>query len=75
MIFFVRRPLFRESVVARKSAQDSDLIRRNGQSCADSRIAPEYAFDSGRGDVFVCRVAGDYVTPNLLASFKFAIDA
>ena len=27
-------------------------------SCADSRIAPEYAFDSGRGDLFVCRVAG-----------------
>ncbi|WP_276576775.1 carbonic anhydrase, partial [Bradyrhizobium sp. 23] len=27
-------------------------------SCADSRIAPEYAFDTGRGDLFVCRVAG-----------------
>src|ERR1700694_2241522 len=25
-------------------------------SCADSRIAPEYAFDSGRRDLFVCRV-------------------
>src|SRR6516165_389328 len=29
-------------------------------SCADSRIAPEYAFDSGRGDLFVCRVAGNF---------------
>ena len=25
-------------------------------SCADSRISPEYAFDSGRGDLFVARV-------------------
>ena len=29
-------------------------------SCADSRIAPEYAFDSARGDLFVCRVAGNF---------------
>jgi carbonic anhydrase len=32
-------------------------------SCADSRIGPEYAFDSGRGDLFVCRVAGILPTP------------
>src|SRR3984893_2652638 len=29
-------------------------------SCADSRIAPEYAFDSGRGEIFVCRGAGHF---------------
>jgi carbonic anhydrase len=37
-------------------------------SCADSRIAPEYAFDSGRGDLFVCRVAGNFVNDDILAS-------
>ncbi|MCD8503690.1 MAG: carbonic anhydrase, partial [Burkholderiaceae bacterium] len=26
-------------------------------SCADSRVGPEYAFDEGRGDLFVTRVA------------------
>src|SRR5215475_8279153 len=31
-------------------------------SCADSRIAPEYAFDSSRGDLFVCRVAGNFAS-------------
>src|SRR5215831_10699705 len=30
-------------------------------SCAASCIAPEYAFDAGRGDVFVCRVAGNVI--------------
>lgn len=29
-------------------------------SCADSRIAPEYAFDAGRGDLFVVRLAGSF---------------
>jgi carbonic anhydrase len=28
--------------------------------CADSRVAPEYAFDTGRGDLFVCRIAGNF---------------
>lgn len=31
-------------------------------SCSDSRIAPEYAFDTARGDLFVARVAGNFVT-------------
>lgn len=43
-------------------------------SCADSRIAPEYAFDSSRGDLFVCRVAGNFVSPESVASFEFAVE-
>ncbi|WP_036284138.1 carbonic anhydrase [Methylocystis sp. ATCC 49242] len=43
-------------------------------SCADSRIAPEYAFDSSRGDLFVCRVAGNFVNPDNVASFEFAVE-
>ena len=42
-------------------------------SCADSRIAPEYAFDSGRGDLFVCRVAGNFVNDDVLASFEYGV--
>jgi carbonic anhydrase len=43
-------------------------------SCADSRIAPEYAFDSGRGDLFVVRVAGNFVNTDNLASFEYAVE-
>jgi carbonic anhydrase len=43
-------------------------------SCADSRIAPEYAFDASRGDLFVVRVAGNFVNPDNLASFEFAVE-
>lgn len=42
-------------------------------SCADSRIAPEYAFDSGRGDLFVCRVAGNFATEETVASLEYAV--
>jgi carbonic anhydrase len=41
--------------------------------CADSRIAPEYAFDSGRGDLFVCRVAGNFANDDTIASFEYAV--
>jgi carbonic anhydrase len=42
-------------------------------SCADSRIGPEYAFDTGRGDVFVCRVAGNFANNDTIASFEYAV--
>jgi carbonic anhydrase len=42
-------------------------------SCADSRIAPEYAFDSGRGDLFVCRVAGNFANDDSVASLEYAV--
>src|SRR5450755_2618399 len=42
-------------------------------SCADSRVAPEYAFDSGRGDLFVVRVAGNFAEEDGIASFEYAV--
>jgi carbonic anhydrase len=42
-------------------------------SCADSRIAPEYAFDSGRGDLFVCRVAGNFASDEMVASLEYGV--
>lgn len=42
-------------------------------SCADSRISPEYAFDSARGDLFVTRVAGNFVNDDVLGSLEYGI--
>jgi carbonic anhydrase len=42
-------------------------------SCSDSRVAPEFAFDQGPGDLFVMRVAGNIVTMNLLASIEYGV--
>jgi carbonic anhydrase len=41
--------------------------------CADSRVGPEYAFDTSRGDLFVCRVAGNFADMPTIASFEYAV--
>jgi len=42
-------------------------------ACADSRVAPELIFDQHLGDLFVCRVAGNVVTPEVLGSIEYAV--
>jgi carbonic anhydrase len=42
-------------------------------SCADSRIAPEYCFDTARGDLFVCRVAGNFASDEIIASLEYTV--
>jgi carbonic anhydrase len=41
-------------------------------SCLDSRIPPEIVFDRGIGDLFVARVAGNFVDDDILGSLEFA---
>lgn len=42
-------------------------------SCADSRVAPELVFDQLPGDLFVVRVAGNYLSGDSLASLEYAV--
>jgi carbonic anhydrase len=41
--------------------------------CADSRIAAEFCFDTALGDVFVCRVAGNFANEDIVASLEYAV--
>lgn len=40
-------------------------------SCADSRVAPELIFDQGPGEIFVVRVAGNFINTDGLASLEY----
>jgi carbonic anhydrase len=44
-------------------------------SCIDSRAAPEILFDQGLGDLFSPRIAGNFVTADILGSMEFATAA
>jgi carbonic anhydrase len=41
-------------------------------SCVDSRVPVEYIFDQGIGDIFVARVAGNFMDEDMLGSAEFA---
>lgn len=42
-------------------------------SCADSRVVPELAFDTGLGELFVVRVAGNIANSSSMASIEYAV--
>jgi len=40
--------------------------------CIDSRVPHELVFDTGIGDIFSCRIAGNFVNEDMLGSLEFA---
>jgi len=42
-------------------------------SCADSRVVPELIFDTGIGELFIIRVAGNIANTSSLASIEYAV--
>jgi len=42
--------------------------------CSDSRVPPEMLFDQGFGDLFVIRVAGNVVDPDISGSVEYGVD-
>ncbi|MHA8052900.1 carbonic anhydrase family protein [Aquirufa sp. OSTEICH-129A] len=56
----------------RKAATDGQFPKAMVLSCLDSRVPVEDVFDQGIGDVFVGRVAGNFVNTDLIGSMEFA---
>lgn len=40
--------------------------------CSDSRVPPEWIFDAGLGELFVIRVAGNVLSPEVAGSLQYA---
>ena len=61
---------------------DLDLLKANTEekqepfaavlSCADSRVPVEWVFDQTIGHIFVARVAGNLITPEIIGSLESA---
>jgi carbonic anhydrase len=41
--------------------------------CSDSRVAPEWIFDAVLGELFVIRVAGNVLSPEVAGSIQYAV--
>ncbi len=70
---FVRNDLTARdhSAQVRKSTK-SQFPKAIVLSCVDSRVPVEDVFDRGIGDIFVARVAGNFVNDDILGSMEFA---
>jgi carbonic anhydrase len=40
--------------------------------CADSRVPPELIFDANFGELFIVRVAGNVISPEVMGSIQYA---
>ena len=40
--------------------------------CSDSRVPPEWVFDAGLGELFVMRVAGNVLSPEIAGTLQYA---
>jgi len=77
----------RRYAASRPNAMDQDmaLLRKRTAdkqepfaavlACADSRVPVELVFDQSIGQIFVARVAGNIVTPEVMASLEYAVAA
>ena len=62
-------PLIQETL---RELQHSQRPYATILGCSDSRVPPEIVFDSGLGELFVIRVAGNVFSPEVVASLQYA---
>lgn len=58
----------------KESAHDGQHPLAIVLSCIDARVPVEIIFDKGVGDIFVTRVAGNVVSPDILGSMEYACE-
>lgn len=59
--------------MARQSAKNGQFPFAAVLACVDSRIPVEQVFDQAIGDLFVARVAGNFVNTDIIGSLEFAV--
>src|SRR6187397_2184188 len=65
----------RSSAFRRESLADLAKAQRPYATilgCSNSRVPPEWVFDAGLGELFVVRVAGNILSPEIAGSLQYA---
>jgi carbonic anhydrase len=70
--FVDNKPLSYDFPAIRKASADSQFPFAVVLTCLDSRSSPDITFDEGLGNIFIARVAGNVVNPDILGSMEFA---
>ena len=65
-----RRDPFRRETLAELAKAQQPYATILG--CSDSRVPPEWIFDAGLGELFVVRVAGNILSPEIAGSLQYA---
>lgn len=65
-----RRSAFRRETLAELAKAQQPYATILG--CSDSRVPPEWIFDVGLGELFVVRVAGNILSPEIAGSLQYA---
>jgi carbonic anhydrase len=65
-----RRAGFRRETLAKLAKGQRPYATILG--CSDSRVPPEWIFDAGLGELFVIRVAGNMLSPEIAGSLQYA---
>ena len=63
----------RDPAVLRKRTAEKQEPFAGVLACADSRVPVELVFDQSIGQLFVARVAGNVVSPEITASLEYAV--
>jgi carbonic anhydrase len=65
-----RFPTVRKEVLAALAKGQSPYATILG--CSDSRVPPELVFDAGFGELFIIRVAGNVISPEIMGTLQYA---
>lgn len=65
-----RFPTVRKEILAGLAKKQEPYATIVG--CSDSRVPPELVFDAGFGELFIVRVAGNVISPEVIGSLQYA---
>jgi carbonic anhydrase len=65
-----RFPTVRKEVLAELAKEQRPYATIVG--CSDSRVPPELLFDAGFGELFIIRVAGNIISPEVMGTLQYA---